>query len=285
MNRILLIGGTGNVGRHVISQLTGAEGVQIRALVRKPDAGRLPPEVELVQGDLTAPETLDRCLEGIDSVFLVWTPPPATVVPVLERIAAQARRMVYLSAPFKTQHPFFQQPNPGRDFGERVEAMIEASGMEWTFVRPGMFAGNARHFWGPQIRAGNVVRWPYLSAPTAPIDERDIAAIAVRALIEDGYAGKDYVLTGPQSLTQREQIAIIGIAAGRSLVIEEISPDEARREWASAMPAAVANMLLNAWAAAIGQPAFVSPAYQELTGSPPRTFVEWATDHITEFQA
>src|SRR5438132_13681595 len=75
-----------------------------------------------------------------------------------------------------------------------------------------MFAGNARHFWGRSIRAGGVVRWPYLNAPTAPIDERDLAAIAVRTLCEDGHAGAEYVVTGPQSLTQAEQVHIIGRA-------------------------------------------------------------------------
>ena len=78
MNRILVIGGTGTVGREVLSQLTPT-GAQVRALLRNPDAARLPPQVEVARGDLTLPDTLDTCLDGIDSVFLVWTAPPATV--------------------------------------------------------------------------------------------------------------------------------------------------------------------------------------------------------------
>ena len=77
---------------------------------------------------------------------------------------------------------------------------------------------------------------PMLAAPTAPIDERDIAAVAVRALCEDGHAGAEYVLTGPQSLSQFEQMATIGDVIGRSLRIEEISPEEARRELLAVMP-------------------------------------------------
>ena len=190
----------------------------------------LPPQVEVVRGDLTVPETLDRCLQDIDTVFLVWVAPPAAVAGALERIAKHARRIVFLTAPLKTPHPFFQQPNPSRDVAERIERLIETSGVEWTFLRAGMFAGNARHFWGPQIRAGDVVRWPYLDAPTAPTDERDLAAVAVRTLCEDGHAGAEYVLTGPQSLTQAEQVHTIGRAIGRSLRVEEMSPDEARSE-------------------------------------------------------
>src|SRR5262249_48360978 len=150
----------------------------------------------------------------------------------LERIAKHGRRIVFLSSPHKTAHPFFQkpQPNPIAALHAQVERLIETSGLQWTFLRPGMLSANARTWWAPQIRAGDVVRWPCAAAPTAPIHERDIAAVAVRALCEDRHAGAEYVLTGPQSLSQFEQVQTIGSVIGRSLRIEEISPDEARRE-------------------------------------------------------
>jgi uncharacterized protein YbjT (DUF2867 family) len=149
-----------------------------------------------------------------------------------------------------------------------------------------MFAGNALRFWAPQIRAGDVVRWPHLAVPTAPIDERDIAAVAVRALREDGHAGKEYVLTGRESLSQFEQVSTIGRVIGRSLRIEGMSPDEVRRDrlLMPGTPLPVVNMLLNAWAAAIGQPAFVTSTVAEITGVPARRFQEWATDHAAQFR-
>jgi uncharacterized protein YbjT (DUF2867 family) len=283
MNRILVIGATGRTGRQVLSQLPQT-GVRVRALARNPQTAGLPPHIDVVRGDLTLPETLDECLDGIDSVFLVWTAPPPTVAPVLEQIVKHAQRIVFLSSPYKTEHPFFQQPNPVRALHAEVERLIEASGRQWTFLRPGMFSSNALFWWAPQIRAGDVVRWPYLGAPTAPIDERDIAAVAVRALCEDGHAGADYVLTGPQSLRQFEQISTIGNVTGRSLRIEEMSPEEALREPLALMPAVVVNMLLSAWAAAIGQPALVTSTVAEITGAPARTFREWAADHAAEFR-
>jgi uncharacterized protein YbjT (DUF2867 family) len=285
MNHILVIGGTGNVGRHVVDQL-GGTGARFRVMTRNPDAAGLPAEVAVVPGDLTVPETLDQCLEDIETVFLVWVAPPAAAPAALERIAERARRIVFLTAPLKTPHPFFQQPNPSRDMVERVEQLIETSGLEWTFVRAGMFAGNARHFWGPQIRRGDVVRWPYLDAPTAPTDERDVAAVAVRALCEDGHGGAEYVVTGPQSLTQAEQVDTIGRAIGRPLRVEEISPEEARSELVPVLGSPVfINMLLNAWRAALGQPAFVTLTCADVTSAPARTFHEWATDHAAEFRA
>ena len=283
MTRTLIIGGTGTVGRQVVSQLL-ALGVQIRVLAREPGAARMPPQVEVVRGDLTLPETLNACMDGIDAVFLVWVAPPDTVAPALERITRRASRIVFLSAPLKTAHPLFQQPNPARNLAFEIERIIEASECQWTFLRPGMFAANARGWWGEQIRAGHIVRWPYLSVPTAPIDERDIAAVAVRALCEDGHARAEYVLTGPQSLSQFEQLATIGRAIGRSLRIEEVKPNQARRELLRIMPAPVINMLLDAWAAASGQPAFVTSTVEEITGAPARTFLEWAKDNVGEFR-
>jgi uncharacterized protein YbjT (DUF2867 family) len=266
MHRILVIGATGTVGRQVLTRLL-ASGAQVRAMARNPGAARLPPQVDVVRGDLTLPETLDECLDGIDAVFLVWTAPPATVAAALQRITKHARRIVYLSAPLKTAHPLFQQPNLLRAMFEQIERLIETSGVQWTFLRPGMFAANALSWWAPQICAGDAVRWPYLGVPTAPIDERDIAAVAVCALCEDGHAGAEYVLTGPQSLSQFEQVSTIGRVIGRSLRIEEISPDEARRELLRIGPLPAVNMLLQAWAAAIGQSAHITSTFAEITGT------------------
>jgi uncharacterized protein YbjT (DUF2867 family) len=165
-------------------------------MTRTPGAADFSSTVEVIQGDLTVPDTLDRCLKGVDSVFLVWTAPGAAVDAALERITTRPCRIVFLSAPLKTQHPFFQQPNPTRALALHIEELIERSGVGWTFVRPGMFATNSWHFWEPQIRVGNTVRWPYLHAPTAPIDERDIGAVAIYALTETAHDGADYVLTG-----------------------------------------------------------------------------------------
>src|SRR5438552_3094097 len=129
MNRILVIGGTGTVGRQVVSRLA-ATGGRVRALVRNPGKAQLPSQVDVVRGDLTLPETLDACLDGIDTVFLVWTAPAAAVAPALERIAKHARRIVFLSSPYKTPHPFFQggQPNPVTALQVEIERLIERSG-------------------------------------------------------------------------------------------------------------------------------------------------------------
>jgi uncharacterized protein YbjT (DUF2867 family) len=118
-----------------------------------------------------------------------------------------------------------------------------------------MFASNALHWWSVPIKNGEVVRWPYAAAETAPIVERDVAAVAARARCDDRHAGGDYVLAGPESLSQAEQVRIIGAAIGRRVRFDELSPDEFRRETAETWPRPVVDMLLSAWAATLGRPA------------------------------
>jgi len=280
MQRVLVTGATGNIGRHVVTELLATD-CRIRALTRNPDSAGLPRQVEVVRGDLTDVDGFERCLDGVDAVFLVWTAPADAAPAAVSRIARHARRIVYLTSPHKTAHPFFQQPNPLRLLHAEIERLIEGSGLSWTFLRPGIFAANALSWWAPQIRVGNVVRWPYAAAPTAPIHERDIAAVAFRALLEPGHDGGEYVLTGPESLSQLDQVVTIGEVIGRSLRYEQLAPEEARRELG--FPAPILTMLLDAWAAALGQPAFVTTTVEAITGTRARTFRDWVTDHAGEF--
>lgn len=267
----------------MVDQLLDAD-VPVRALTRQPAHAQLPAEVEVVGGDFSDPDSLEPALQDVRAVFLVWTLSFATAPAVVERLAHHTRRVVFLSAPHRTPHPFFQQPNPMAKLHADLEQLIADSGLVSTIVRPGMFASNALNWWAPTIRRGDAVRWPYGAAETAPVDDRDLAAVAARTLRDDRHEGGDYVLTGPESLSQAQQVSIIGDAIGRDVTFEELSPDEFRRETADSWPRPVVDMLLSAWEATMGQPAFVTTSVADILGSPARTFREWAGDHAAEFQ-
>ena len=292
MQTILVTGATGNVGRHLVAQLCAAN-VRVRALARNPETAALPALVEVVRGDLTDPATLDTCAAGVDAIFLMWQAPPATIVPALERITKHSPRIVFLSN-LSVRDGVEQQQNPISTLHATIEHLIEASGVPWTFLRPGAFANNASLWWRAQIRTGNVVRWPCAGALTAPIHERDIAAVAVLALCNEGHAGAKYILTGPQSLSHRDQVRILAEALGRPLRFDEIPPESAHTELTNIMhmPDFIADILLNAWndpeygAAYIrGQTALVTSTVAEITGAPPHSFHDWAIDHAADFQA
>jgi uncharacterized protein YbjT (DUF2867 family) len=281
---VLVTGATGGLGREVVSQLLAA-GARVRAMTRDPALAGLPAGVEVIRGDFVEPGTLEACCDAIDAVFLLWTAPPHAVSAALDQITRHARRVVFLSAPYKTPHPFFQQPNPSATLMADIEHRIAASGCAWTFLRPHVFASNAIRWWAPQARRGDVVRWPYLDVHTAPIDERDIAAVAARVLTESRHGGAEYVLTGPESLSQRDQIKALGRALGRSLRVEEIEPERAFDELVDILPTRpVMAMLMNAWSAAVGLPAYMTSSVEEITGVRPRSFFDWARDHVAEFE-
>ena len=279
---IMVIGATGRIGRAVIDRLLRA-GVSVRAMTRRPAAANLPAAVQVVPGDLTEPASLAACLHGVDVVFLLWTAPDATLPVVISQIACHATRIVALTSPHQVAHPFFEQPNAMAAMHAHLERLIAAAGVEFTILRPGVFASNALAWWAPTIRDGDVVRWPYGAAEAAPIDERDIAAVAAHALCEDGHNGAEYLLTGPQSLSQVEQVRIIGDVIGRRLRFEEMPVEDFRREMTRQAPGPWADMLLAAWRATLGHRALVTSTVAAVTGSPARTFRHWAGDHVNAF--
>jgi uncharacterized protein YbjT (DUF2867 family) len=279
-NVVLVTGATGNVGRHLVSQLA-ANGC---ALFRNPPTTPLPSEVEVVQGDLLAPDGIEEALSGIDAVFLLWRSDRiAPVSALVEQFRKHARRIVFLSSS-AVQDGVEEQPNFVGRVHVEIERLIEKSGLEWTFLRPRAFSANSLWWWAPQIRSGDVVRWPYGRAVSAPIHERDIAAVAVRALTEDGHAQAKYVLTGPESITLIDQVRAIGDAIGQPLRFEELSPDEAWPELLALMPSRIVDILLDAWSKSINGSAPVTSTVAEITGSAGRSFRQWAIDHTSDFQ-
>jgi uncharacterized protein YbjT (DUF2867 family) len=278
---VLVTGATGHVGRPVVSQLLNM-GVTVRALARNPDSAGLLDGVEVVRGDLSAPDTLDKSLGGIEAVFLLWPGLPTDFAPaVLDALKKHARRIVYLSS-MGVRDDLAQQDSPINAFHANIEQLIERSGLEWTFLRCSGFATNTLG-WAQQIRAYGVVRWPYGAAARSLIHEGDIASVAVRVLTSDGHRGAKYLLTGPQVLTQVEQVRIIGEAIGRALRYEEISREEARQQMLAYWPPAMVDGALNAWASFVREPERVSHTVEEVIGRPAHPFAQWAIDHESDF--
>ena len=277
---ILVTGATGTVGGQVVTQLS-ERSAHVRAVTRDPASARMPAGVAVVKADLADPASLEQHLAGVDAVFLVWpfTEPEraAGLGPrVVEALARHVSRIVYLSAEAAAGRP--------DSSWARMERLIEGSGVLFTFLRPTGFASNTL-MWADQIRGDGVVRWPYGAAARSLIHERDIAAVAVRALTEDGHAGRRYLLTGPEVITQAEQVRVIGEVTGRPAIWQELPPQEARAQLLTAWgdPGFV-DGALETWARLVLEPEPVTRTVEEVTGTPARTFRQWATDHASDFR-
>lgn len=266
----LVTGATGNVGRHVVAGLTD-RALPVRALTRDPARANLPAGVDVVAG--TLPELPDAVLDDVTSVFLVWPFTTAEgVEPVVDRLAARGVHVVLLSA--------MGAPDM---FHGRIEELVRAAGVPWTILRPGGFAVNTLG-WADGVRSG-VVRWPYGAAGRSLIHERDIADVAVAALTSDEHRGAVYDLTGPEVLSQAEQLAVIGAAAGQPVRWEEMSAADAREMLlAQGWSADFADHGLAYWARLVHDPEPVTDTVEQVTGRPARTFAQWARDRADAFR-
>jgi uncharacterized protein YbjT (DUF2867 family) len=269
----VVFGARGNVGRHVAQGLA-ALGVPVRLTSRTPDAAH-------VAADLDVPETLPAALEGASKVFLYAKPAGIDAFVAAAR-SAGVRHVVLLSSGAVVQ------PGAGRNPIARdhrvVESALEESGLSWTFIRAGMFATNTRWWWTRAIKGGEAVRLPYPEALTAPVSERDMAALAVTALSERGHGRQAYTLYGPQALTLREQVEHIGAAIGKEIPIETVTSEQARVDLGRTMPSMGVEAIMRAWETGTEIVPETSAIVEKLTGSPAQTFPEWAQDHADDFR-
>jgi uncharacterized protein YbjT (DUF2867 family) len=276
----VVFGARGNVGRHVAAGLLAA-GEQVRVTSRNPAMAGFDSLFQVAAADLEQPATVPAALAGAAKVFL-YAKPAGIQGFVKAALAAGIQHVVLLSSGAVINAD--AEHNPIARQHRAVELAIERSGLEWTFIRPGMFATNTRWWWTESIRIQNVVRLPYPDAQTAPVHEKDMAAIAVAALTEPGHGHQAYAVYGPQSLTLRHQVECIGDAIGREIRLERISPEQARTELGQRMPPIGAETILRAWAAGNGIPARTSVIVEKIAGHPAHTFAQWAADHADDFR-
>jgi uncharacterized protein YbjT (DUF2867 family) len=219
----------------------------------------------------------------VDTAFLLW--PQASALghaATVELLAARVPRIVYLSS-LAVRDDLDEQPHPMTAIHADIEARIRRAGSRWTFLRAGRFDTNVLG-WAGQIRETVAVRLPYPDAGRSPIHERDLAAVAARALLDEGLVGATLVVTGPEALTEAQIVGTIGETLGREIRVEEISPAVARDEVLGAgLPAALADAALANWELITREPEPVSTAVGEVSGAPGRTFREWMREHAAAF--
>ena len=227
---ILLTGGTGTAGRE-ISLALQRMGVRHRSLVRDraKAAASASPHVDLMEADLSRPETLAPALDGVEKALLLTAASPDQVQQERNFIGAAKRAGVHYVVKFSAYGAGLQAPHFfGRQHGEG-ERRLEDSGLPFTMLRPNgffqNFLGNAA-----SIQARSAFHAPAGEMKFSAVDARDIAAVAAHVLTEDGHQWQRYTITGPEALSHAEIAERFSQVLGRTIQYVDV-PEDAAREW------------------------------------------------------
>jgi NADH dehydrogenase len=233
MNKILVIGGAGFVGRHIVARLAG-QGLRVTVPTRhRARAGHLIllPTVEVVESDVGSDDALDLLLRDQDAVINLvgilqgsrGTPygrefARAHVELPKRIIAGCARhgihRYLHMSAlGADPKGPSMYQRSKGDG-----EAAVRASPLDWTIFQPSVIFGPEDRFLNTFATLAKV--FPVLPIGGAdvrfqPVWIGDVAQAFVNALGNRDTYRKSYELVGPRVYTLRELVQFAAAASGR----------------------------------------------------------------------
>lgn len=280
---ILITGASGNVGREVLKQVAG-RGAKVRAAFQSVSkAAAAPSGVEIVTMDYNQPQTVQAALKGVERVFLVG--PPTQNLTTLERRAVDEikrsgiKQVVKLSAMGGRDAIFPRQHAESEDY-------IKASGVAYTFLRPNGFMQNFVIYNSGTINTQNAFYGVQGDGAVSHIDLRDIAAVAVKTLTEDGHEGKTYTLTGPQPLTNARVAQILSDDTGREIQYVDLPVDQFKQALLGAgVPEWSANALIDLQQLyRRGGASAITHDVEQLLGRKPISFEQFSRDHAQAFQ-
>ena len=214
--KILVTGGTGNVGGAVVRESL-KRGAQVRVLARKqPEAGKLPAGVEVAIGDLLDPVSVEQAMQGVDKLFLLnaVVTDELTQALIAYGIAKRVglKHVTYLSV-FKVDQ-FRDVPHFASKLA--VENALREFGVPYTILRPAYYIQNDATLKNALTGPG-VYPMPIGTQGIAAVDVRDIAEAAAISLTEDGHDGQTYDLVGPSNITGPDNAALWSKLLGKEI--------------------------------------------------------------------
>jgi uncharacterized protein YbjT (DUF2867 family) len=211
---VLVVGATGSIGSLAVEEAIRA-GHAVRALVRnQAKAPPLPPEAQVVIGDVTKPETLSSAVEAVDAIVFTHGSDGAAKVGaetvdyggvrnLLAALGSRPARIALMTAIGVTNRAGdYNRRTEAHDWKRRSERLVRASGKPYTIVRPGWFDYNAptEHrlvlLQGDKRQAGD--------SSDGAIARRQIAAVLVRSLTSAQAEGKTFELVAAAGAEQQD---------------------------------------------------------------------------------
>ena len=274
-HRFLVTGATGTIGREVVKTLL-ENSKKIKVLTRNPHKVENNDLVEVIEGDLTQPETLRTALKEVDGIHLIsfgdenYTPLSTGKSIVDMAVKAGVKRATVLWN--------------GEGNESSIEREIKNSGLEWTILQPQEYMANALG-WAQSIIETNEVKEPFGDRPTAAIHEGDVGAVIANILMYGGHAQKTYTLTGPAVLTPKSQVLEIGKAMSREIKFTELDEKQTRERWkAWGLPKETMDYLYEWYGNTPPEGYTVTTAVEDIIGRPAYSFQEWVSENIESFR-
>lgn len=281
--RIAIAGSTGRVGA-TLTRLLAADGVDVVALTRKPEAATLPPGVVAAKVDFDEPGTLVDALRGVDRVFVshgTSLQQVANEIALIDAaVAADVRHIVKLSS--------FGPPtrlNPIAWHME-IEAHLAKQWVASTVLRPSAFADILKR--SASYIAADTWAGAAGNGRVNFIDTRDVASAARVALLEsvEPDSQRVYHLTGPRATTMQEVADELSRLLGRKVVYGTRTLEQQREVLlAEGLPPFVADLITGLDQAfrdsALSE---TTTTVHELTGQAPLPLTRWLEENIAIFR-
>ena len=285
---VLVMGATGNVGRHVVSALA-AQGTATRVITRDASRARkvLGEGFEVVQGDTADEADLLAAADGVESLFML-TPHGFDAAGLQMRVVRALRRtgvrVVKVSGMSAAIRP--DGPHACRQHWE-VEQVLAASGQPHVVLRPNAFMQVLiDQIMLPALGATGAIPNPLASSGISMIDARDIGEVAAAVLAGDRWDGQTLVLTGPRAVTYAEIAEMVGRVRGEPVPTVEITPADVR--------ASLLARGMHAWEADHfqemyqifrgGGSTYVTDVVEQVTGHPARTVEDYVAGRAQAFR-
>ncbi len=274
---IAVTGASGGIGGRVARSLA-ARGLPLRLIVR--DAARAPElGAEVAVAEYRDGAAMRAALEGAETVYLVSAAESADrVAEHLSAVDAAAAtgvgRIVYVSFMGAAADAVFTF---ARDHAA-TEERIRSTGLAHVFLRSCMYAEYVPVFASPE----GVIRGPAGDGEAAFVSRDDVADVAAAVLADpEPHDGRTYDVTGPEALSLDEAAAILSNAAGREVVYEHETLEQARE---SRRPSGAPEWEIEGWVTsyvALEAGTLVPPSdtVREILGRPPRTLADVLREH------
>jgi uncharacterized protein YbjT (DUF2867 family) len=287
---ILITGATGTVGSEVVKQLSAkGENIIVKAAARSATDNTFEnlDRVQVVQLDYDKPDRLAVALKGVDKLFLL-TPFQSNMVDLTSNLVSEAKKAKVKYIAKQSVMGADAEPGitPGR-LHRQAEKIIEESGIPFTFLRPNFFMQNFVNYYSNLIRSQGAFYTPAGDAKVSFVDVRDIAAVAVKSLINDNQQkGRAYNITGGEALSYGQAAEILSKAVGKKINYVNVTDQDARKgmkdmsmdEWT------IKSMIELFEITRAGYVSEISPIVEQVTGNKPITFSKFAKDYAGAFK-